>query len=99
MPLILAWVGARTCHSARDSNPRPRYYEPGSLLKIAGKFNNLPRCARRDWHHEAQLSTTTDSRRSPAGVGARVLLTSRAHWMLLSPLMWCTMWIQTHIGL
>jgi len=52
----------------RDSNPRPRHYELGSWLKLACKFNNLPRGARCNWHHEAQLSTT-DSRRTPAEIG------------------------------
>jgi hypothetical protein len=49
----------------RDSNPRPRHYEPTTPLKVTFRFNDLPTDARCDWHDEAQQSTT-DSRRSPA---------------------------------
>ena len=37
-PLANWWKG-------RDSNPRPRHYEPAASLKIAFIFNNLPRGA------------------------------------------------------
>ncbi len=54
----------------RDSNPRPRHYELAAPLKVAFKFNNLPRGARCDWHDEARPSTT-DSRRIPARYACR----------------------------
>ena len=49
----------------RDSNPRPRHYEPAAPLKIGLIFNSLPRAARCDCRDEAQPSTT-DSRKIPA---------------------------------
>src|SRR5437762_2620390 len=52
-----------------------RHYELGSWLKLACKFNNLPRGARCDSHHEAQLSTT-DSLRAPAEIGVMSVPTS-----------------------
>jgi hypothetical protein len=36
---IIWWKG-------RDSNPRPRHYEPSSWLKVDSKLNNLPRGVR-----------------------------------------------------
>jgi len=47
----------------------------GSWLKLACKFNNLPRGARRNWRYAAQLSTT-DSRRIPAEIGVMSVPTS-----------------------